>query len=150
MPGGIPAKGNLMEAAKILRTDPQPERALTFVEHIRLKCETCGIIIQPTELERALWFDNRVCPRCADEEQRSSCDSEFDNALYESDSKLQKRINQLESELKSVKSEHEALLEEAQCLTEKHQWLSKNRIEQILWLEDAKCEFELDLSELDF
>ena len=72
-----------MAAEKIMRTDPQPERALVFVEHIRLKCQVCGIIIQPTDLERALWFENRICPKCTDDDQRSACDSEFDDALYE-------------------------------------------------------------------
>ena len=125
-----------MAAEKIMRTDPQPERALVFVEHIRLKCQVCGIIIQPTDLERALWFENRICPKCTDDDQRSACDSEFDDALYESDSKLQKRINQLESQLKSAKADHAKLIEEATCLTVKHSWLSKKRITEIkYWLE---------------
>ena len=128
-----------METARIMRTDPQPEQSLVFVGHIRLRCEICGIIVQPTELERALWFENRICPKCADEEQRSACDSMFDDVLYESDSKLQKRINQLESELKSVKSEHAALLKEGRCLTVKHSWISAKRINDIeFWIEAEK------------
>lgn len=124
-------------AEKIMRTDPQPERALVFVEHIRLKCQVCGIIIQPTDLERALWFENRICPKCTDDEQRSACDSEFDDALYDADSELQKRINRLESQLKIAKADHAKLIEEADCLTVKHSWLSKRRITEIKYWRDV-------------
>lgn len=125
-----------MTAARQFKTEAEPERALVFVEDIRLRCRVCGIIIQPTDLERALWFENRICPKCTDADQRSACDSEFDDSLFESDSKLQKRINQLESELKTAKAQHEKLIEEATCLTVKHSWLSKRRITEIkYWLE---------------
>ena len=125
-----------MTAARQFKTAVEPERALVFVEHIRLRCQVCGVIVQPSDLERALWFENRICPKCTDDDQRSACDSEFDDALYESDSKLQKRINQLESQLKSAKADHAKLIEEATCLTVKHSWLSKKRITEIkYWLE---------------
>lgn len=126
-----------MTAARQFKTAAEPERALVFVEHIRLKCQVCGIIIQPTELERALWFENRICPKCSDDEQRSACDCEFDDALYEADSELQKRINQLESQLKIAKVDHAKLIKEADCLTVKHSWLSKRRITEIKYWRDV-------------
>ena len=136
-----------MEAAKIMRTDPQPEQSLVFVKHIRLKCEVCGIIIRPSELERALWFDNRVCPSCCLTVKQSDRSSEFNRILESQAREFESEIIRLESELSITRLQYEQLITEGQQWTDKYQWIDKRVIRLI---EGFKQSDDFDLSELDF
>lgn len=129
-----------MEAARIMRTDPQPEQSLVFVEHIRLRCEICGIIVQPTELERALWFDNRVCPSCCLTVKHERSDK-FNKCLESQARSYESEIIRLESAIAATRLQYEQLITEGQQLTDKYQWIDKRVIRMI--------DGDLDLSELD-
>ena len=129
-----------MEVARIMRTNPQPEQSLVFVEHIRLKCEVCGIIIQPSELERTLWFDNRVCLSCCLTVKHERSD-EFNKCLESQARSYESEIIRLESAIAATRLQYEQLITEGQQLTDKYQWIDKRVIRMI--------DGDLDLSELD-
>lgn len=136
-----------MTAARQFKTAAEPERALTFVEHIRLKCEVCEIVIEPTELERALWFDNRVCPSCCLTVKHDGRSSEFNRILESQARKFESEIIRLESAIASTRLQYEQLITEGQQWTDKYQWIDKRVIRMI---EGFKQADDLDLSELDF
>ena len=134
-----------MEAAKIMRTDPQPEQSLVFVEHIRLKCEVCGIIIQPSDIERTLWLDNRICPSCCLTVKHERSD-EFNKCLESQARSYESEIIRLESAIAATRLQYEQLITEGQQWTDKYQWIDKRVIRLI---EGFKKSDDFDLSELD-
>lgn len=134
-----------MTAARQFKTAAEPERALTFVGNFRLKCEVCGAIIQPTELERALWFDNRVCPSCCLTVKHDDRSSEFNRILESQARKFESEIISLEDELESTRLQYQQLIEEGQQLTDKYQWIDKLLIRMLTNDLDLS-----ELSELDF
>lgn len=134
-----------MTAARQFKTAAEPERALVFVEHIRLQCQVCGIIIQPTDLERTLWADG-VCPKCLTvrQEERSA---EFNRVLESQAREFESTILRLELSIEATKRMYENLITEGQQLTDKHQWIDKRVIRMI---EGFKESDDFDFSELKF
>lgn len=74
----------MRNTARVFRTHEDEEMSLTFKEkfvyHHRLECRTCGVMVQPTELERTLWTDclgssaiisegTFICPSCIEKRE---------------------------------------------------------------------------------
>ncbi len=139
--GRNPAKGNLMEAARVLRTSTDNDRALTFVYHNRLKCDVCGVVVCPSELERTIWHNESICPRCLTGSIFETISSEklshdFNKILSKKLGKIGEEVMRLKSLLKAQYSLYDEITDEAKELTGSHKWIDqKELVNGLRWKE---------------
>lgn len=142
-----------METARILRTDPQTEQSLVFVEHIRLRCQICGVIVQPTELERTLWADD-ICPQCSQLNtfKHKTLSADFNKFLNNHGDKIRNNIRRLERELTIAQNDWNLLIDEAGEFCDKFKWIDQAYLKDMRDFSglDFNREDDFDFSDLKF
>lgn len=129
-----------MSATQLLRTAADQERALVFIEHIRLRCDVCGVTVQPSDLERTLWVsihdlpqDRHICPSCIKPSNHFRkpfltggyrVDS-FDDAITDKAAGLRDAVKAAEDTLKKARAEWFAFVDEATAIVEQYKWIDK-------------------------
>lgn len=121
-------------AARKLRTAADTERALVFIQHIRLRCDVCGVTVQPSDLERTLWVsihdipqDRHICPSCI--KPRHGYAGDFVDLLKTTTNKIGNKILGLQDEISKLKGDYNAIIEEAEMFCNKLNWLPKDGLQ---------------------
>lgn len=114
----------MQAAARQLRTDAEPSKALIFVEPIRLKCQICGVIVQPSDMDRVLWDDD-ICPSCNDKTfKKMQLSADFDSFVESKANAIGNKITALSEEIRKLREEYNSMIDEGDSLCKKFNWLT--------------------------